>query len=63
MVSPKNDSRSSGTSGDESWRASWEDAEKRKLTNAVAATPAQRLAWLEEAIRLAHQTGALPKPR
>lgn len=42
---------------------SWEAARKRKLTLALEATPAQRLAWLEEAIRFAHAAGALPRPR
>ncbi len=29
----------------------------------ATATPAQRLTWLTEAQRLAHQSGALPRPR
>ncbi len=45
------------------WQCSWEDARQRTLTLGVDATPAQRLAWLEEAILLAHRSGALPKPR
>lgn len=32
------------------------------LEASLAATPMQRLAWLEEALRLAYETGAL-KPR
>jgi len=30
------------------------------LDSVASATPAQRLAWLEEAIRLAYRSGALP---
>jgi len=41
----------------------WESKRRRSLTLALAATPAQRLAWLEQAIRLAHASGALPKAR
>ncbi|HEX6276707.1 MAG TPA: hypothetical protein VFZ53_26875, partial [Polyangiaceae bacterium] len=46
------------------WQADdWESARRRPLTIALAATPAQRLAWLEDAMRLARASGALPKPR
>ncbi len=43
------------------WRCGWEDARKRQLTAGLDATPAQRLAWLEEMIALAHRSGALPR--
>ena len=44
------------------WKADdWDTARRRKFTLALAATPAQRLAWLEEAIRLAWSAGALPR--
>jgi hypothetical protein len=43
------------------WDASWEAHRRRQLTIGLGATPAQRLAWLEGAIALAHQTGALPR--
>jgi len=40
-----------------------ENPDRETLRNAsLAATPAQRLAWLEEALQLAYATGAL-KPR
>jgi hypothetical protein len=39
----------------------WESARQRKFTLGLAATPRQRLAWLEEAIRLAWSVGALPR--
>ena len=42
---------------------SWESSHERKITLALHATPAQRLAWLEEVIVLAHACGALPRPR
>jgi hypothetical protein len=41
----------------------WESNRKRKLTRGLDATPPQRLAWLEAAIRLAHAAGALPRAR
>jgi hypothetical protein len=44
------------------WQATWEDARNRRFILGLDATPAQRLAWLEEAIRLAHSSGALPRP-
>jgi len=46
------------------WKGdSWDDARRRSLTRGLAATPAERLAWLEAAIRLAWETGALPRKR
>ncbi|MES1204771.1 MAG: hypothetical protein ABUS79_02430 [Pseudomonadota bacterium] len=46
------------------WRGDdWESARRRKLTLGLAATPDQRLAWLEEAMALAWASGALPRPR
>ena len=43
------------------WECGWEDARRRQLTAGFDATPAQRLAWLEEMIALAHRSGALPR--
>jgi hypothetical protein len=43
------------------WDATWEGARKRLLESTLAATPAQRLAWLEEMLELAHRAGALGK--
>lgn len=40
----------------------WDASDQTLLSATVMATPAQRLAWLEEALRLAYATGAL-KPR
>ena len=45
------------------WDASWADVERAQLVTMLAATPAQRLAWLEEALRLAHASGALTATR
>jgi hypothetical protein len=45
------------------WAAGWDDARRRSLTRGLAATPAQRLAWLEEMLVLAHRAGALPRRR
>ena len=41
------------------WDATWEGARKQHLDSTLAATPAQRLAWLEEMLDLAHRAGAL----
>jgi len=45
------------------WGVGWESHRRRQLTFALAATPADRLRWLEEMIALAHRSGALPRPR
>ena len=41
--------------------AGWEADRLDKAAIWSSATPAQRLAWLEEMIRLAWQSGALPR--
>jgi hypothetical protein len=41
------------------WKAGWKDNERAQLCTWLKATPAQRLSWLEEAIKLAYQAGAL----
>ena len=41
------------------WDATWEGARKQLLESTLAATPAQRLAWLEEMLEMAHRAGAL----
>lgn len=45
---------------EEEWDASWAGMERAQFEAILSATPAQRLAWLEEALRLAHASGALP---
>lgn len=42
-------------------RCGWEDQEQLGLEASMAATPAQRLEWLEEALALAWASGALPR--
>lgn len=40
----------------------WDASDQSLLSATLKATPAQRLAWLEEALQLAYASGAL-KPR
>ena len=44
------------------WDGGWDASRARQIDGWLRATPAQRLAWLEEMIRLAHRSGALPRP-
>ena len=53
--SPSNDDRR--------WDVTWEDVERAQIETMLSATPAQRLAWLEEAMRLALVSGALEARR
>ena len=41
----------------------WAANDEQKLTMGLRATPAQRLAWLEEMIAIAYRFGALPRKR
>lgn len=43
------------------WDGGWKANRRRQVEAWRATTPAQRLAWLEEAIRFAHRAGALPR--
>ena len=43
------------------WDATWKGARRQLLESTSAATPAQRLAWLEEALELAYRSGALDR--
>jgi hypothetical protein len=43
------------------WQADFRSAEEHSLEASLAATPAQRLAWLEEALAFAYKVGALPR--
>ena len=45
------------------WKATWEESRRQLLRSTLTATPAQRLAWLEEALELAHRAGALERNR
>lgn len=47
-------------SDDELWaKTSWEGHAQWQVERTLAATPEQRLAWLEAAIRIAHAAGAI----
>ena len=43
------------------WPVTWAAQRDDQLVRMLAASPAQRLAWLEEMIRLAFLAGALPR--
>lgn len=43
------------------WPVTWHAHRRAQLAAWMAATPAQRLAWLEEMIEVAYQAGALPR--
>jgi hypothetical protein len=45
----------------EDWRGDFDSMRDRARDAALAATPAQRLAWLDEAIAFATKMGALPR--
>ena len=45
---------------DDQWDASWAATERAQLETTLAATPEQRLAWLEQAMRLAYGSAARP---
>lgn len=48
------------TRADADWNVAWDEHRAAQMTAAMEATPAQRLAWLEEMLRLAYRSGALP---
>lgn len=41
----------------------WASARRRKLTLGLRVSPAERLHWLEQALRMAAQSGALARLR
>ena len=45
------------------WPEGWDGHRRAQRKRWLAATPAQRLAWLEEMIALAWKTGAFPRRR
>ena len=47
----------------EKWVGTWTEVEQAQLETMLRATPAQRLAWLEEAMRLAHASGPWGRTR
>jgi hypothetical protein len=44
---------------DSAWRADFAAAEEWTLEASLAASPSQRLAWLEQALAFAYKVGAL----
>ena len=44
------------------WRGDFAAAEDEMLRAGMNATPDQLLDWLEDAVRFAYETGALPRP-
>ena len=46
---------------DERWPVSWQASRDALLDDSLAATPAQRLQWLEEVLLMAYRAGALPR--
>ena len=48
---------------EERWRVSFEENRRAQLETWLSATPAERLRWLEQAIELAHRSGALERLR
>jgi len=53
----------SASDRDEGGSVGWEEPRARQLAAWASVTPEQRLAWLEDAVKLAWATGALPRPR
>ena len=51
------------TPGNEQWDGGWSADRRTKRQAWAAMTAAQRLAWLEEALDLAHHAGALTEDR
>ena len=49
------------TKPDADWDATWGGVREQLLRSPLAATPAQRLAWLEEVLELAYRAGALSR--
>lgn len=45
------------------WGGRFEDAWKRQILAGLSVSPAERLRWLEEAIRFADKAGALARVR
>jgi hypothetical protein len=55
------DEEASPPSTDADWRADFAAAEERLLELSLAATPSERLRWLEEALAFAARVGALKR--
>jgi len=57
VTRPDEDRESAG----DGWKVSWEEHREEQLARTLTTTPAERLEWLEGAIRLAYGIGALPR--
>ena len=53
MVNPKKESKDKSF-----YPVTWDEVKEAEIDDALRASPAQRLAWLEEAMRLAWMAGA-----
>ena len=51
----------STTEDERFYPVTWDEVKEAELDDALRATPAQRLAWLEEALRLAWKAGAIKR--
>ena len=49
------------TPAEHDWPVSWEASREAQFRAMARATPAQRLAWLEQALRMAQASGALSR--
>lgn len=45
------------------WQADWSSNRRRKFLLGLRMSPVERLRWLEEALRIAHASGALARRR
>ena len=53
------DEQSEPSTPSQETKGTFEETARSHLQQSLSATPAQRLAWLEEALELTYQTGAL----
>jgi len=49
------------TRSEQEWPVSWKAAQRAQVRSMAESTPAQRLDWLEHALRLALASGALSR--
>lgn len=47
--------------GERLYPVTWDEVKEAELDDALRATPAQRLAWLEEALQFAWMAGAIKR--
>ncbi len=56
-----NDRNTNAPPAEPFWPGTWDEVKEAELDDSLRATPAQRLAWLEEALRLAWKAGAIKR--